>query len=255
MPFIRMQRGIVYGPLKSKRLGRSLGLNLHPSNRKICSFDCIYCHYGRTNVLKNLADRAEMPSVEEICKEVEVALASPIEMDYITFSGNGEPTIHPDFPEIVRNVIALRDKYREGVPIALLTNSTRAVDGEILEAISYLDFPMFKLDAGDRETFVKVNRPADVKALDAIISALATVKEVTIQSLFIDGDVRNIAPTQIESWLEALERIRPKRIQIVSIDWDIPEVGISRIPRDKLEDIACLVRERLPQVSVETFED
>ena len=108
MSSMSLQSGIIYGPILSRRLGRSLGINLLPAKRKVCSFDCVYCQYGYTHDLNLHPMRAELPKPPEVFEAVEAALKKPRSMDYLTFSGNGEPTIHPDFPEIVRGVKATR---------------------------------------------------------------------------------------------------------------------------------------------------
>ncbi len=126
MAMIPLQRGIIYGPVASRRLGRSLGINLLPANCKLCSFDCVYCHYGRTQAKSLHPEEDAFPSVQEVLNAVEAALQGGLDFDYLTFSGNGEPTLHPNFAEIVFEVRILRDRLRPQVKLAVLSNSSTA---------------------------------------------------------------------------------------------------------------------------------
>lgn len=139
-----------------------LGIILLPSRYKLCSFDCLYCHYGRTQV-KTLSPgeehRPDLPSVPAVLQAVEEALRTRRDFDYLTFSGNGEPTLHPHFPEIVSGVSSLRDQFRPEVKLAILSNSTTVHFSPIQEALTLFDAPIMKLDAGDQRTLAGLNRP------------------------------------------------------------------------------------------------
>ena len=156
-----LQDDILYGPIYSRRLGRSLGINLLPTTYKLCSFNCLYCHYGWTDAhtLDVKAHAADLPAAETVVERLRIALRSLLDFDCLTFSGNGEPTLHPQFAEIVDQVVHLRDQYRPDVRLALLSNSTGLLLSGVRECIHRIDLPVFKLDAGTAQTFRKVNRP------------------------------------------------------------------------------------------------
>jgi len=159
MPSIPLQKDIIYGPVLSRRLGRSLGINLLPTDRKVCSFDCVYCQYGRTTEPTFSPGVDDLPTFSDVVAAVEKALKKPHTIDTLTFSGNGEPTLHPQFPEIVRSIKRLRDDFRPEVKLAVLSNSSRVMDSAIVDALSLLDAPMMKLDAGDEITLREINQP------------------------------------------------------------------------------------------------
>ena len=242
---IPLQSGIIYGPVNSRRLGRSLGINLLPSDQKLCSFDCIYCHYGRTKVKNLYPEEGRFRSVEEILEAVEEALKDCRDIDYITFSGNGEATLHPDFPAIVSSVRRLCQELRPEVKMTILSNSTTVHLPHIRDSLALFDAPIMKLDAGDPVTLTRINHPASGMALDRIIEGLKEIPGLIIQSLLIDGEVSNVRDGPYEAWLSALSDIRPVRVQIYSTDRPVPEVGIKRVPPSTLQHIAREIEERI----------
>lgn len=152
MAILPLEAGIIYGPVNSRRLGRSLGINLLPSAYKLCSFDCIYCDYGRTQVKALGAEGTNIPSEQQVLKEVRQALQGLQDIDCLTFSGNGEPTLHPQFPAIVSGVRHLRDTQRPEVKLAVFSNSTTVHLPRVQECLSQLDAAIMKLDAGNAQT-------------------------------------------------------------------------------------------------------
>ncbi|UCE17444.1 MAG: radical SAM protein [Gemmatimonadota bacterium] len=245
-----LQTSCVYGPVNSRRLGSSLGINLLPSDVKLCSFDCVYCHYGVTEV--KTVDQADsvvhFPSLTDVTDELRQALKSFSDRherpEYITFSGNGEPTLHPQFSGIVDEVKALRDQYVPDVPVAVLSNSTTVHLPSVREALMKLDRRIMKLDAGDAETFQAVNRPAPSLDLEEIIEGLCHLKDLSIQSAFMRGGVENIGRRERESWIQALERIKPNDVQMYTIDRPSADGRIERVERSILEEIAQEVADR-----------
>ncbi len=178
----------------SRRFGRSLGINLSPGSCKLCSFNCAYCHYGKTERL--VADarqyKRDLPPYPEIIEAVQEALRSRMELDAVTFSGNGEPTLHPDFPALVEGVIYLRNKYRPRLKIALLSNSTGLGREDVRRAVMKLDLPVFKLDAGTEKTFRKINRPAAGVRFEEIVSHLKSLGNVYLQTILDRRGARRI---------------------------------------------------------------
>lgn len=224
-----LQAGIIYGPVLSRRLGRSMGINLLPTDRKVCSFDCVYCHYGRT-VVKTLAPEDRyFPGVEQVLKAIEEALRVYPEVDYITFSGNGEPTLHPDFPAIASAVSWLRDEYRPGVKLAILSNSTTVHFPRVREVLRIFDAPIMKLDAGDPATLARINCPAAAVKLEYIVEGLKGMPGLIVQSVLVDGQVTNARGESFEAWLAALAEIRPAQVQIYSTERPVPEAGVERV--------------------------
>ncbi len=172
MPVLPLERTIIYGPLRSRRLGLSLGVNLLPPNEKVCSFDCVYCHYGRTTAQTLRPYGLNLPSVPRVRRAVARALRCHPDVTALTFSGNGEPTLYPAFPEIVDQVVSLRRALAPGVKIALFSNATTARRRDIQATLAQFDAPILKLDAGDMETLARINRPVPEVTLDAIVTGL-----------------------------------------------------------------------------------
>ncbi len=240
-----LQEGVIYGPVDSRRLGRSLGINLMPAGRKVCSFDCLYCHYGRTDLKTVEPEAGLLPSPEKVLEEVERALHEYEALDYLTFSGNGEPTLHPHFAEVAREVRRLRDHIRPELRLAVLSNSSTAWNPSVREALEEIDMPIMKLDAGDEETFARLNRPAAKVNLEAIIAGLRGMPKVIIQSVIIDGSPQNLRGEPHRAWLEALVWIRPEAIQIYSTDRPVAEPGVQRVPKEVLIRLASRVEEEI----------
>ena len=218
MPGIILQPGITYGPVLSRRLGRSLGINLLPATHKLCSFDCAYCQYGRTLERTLDPERSELPTSFEVLIAVEKALTKSRTVETITFSGNGEPTLHPDFPEIVQGIKELRDRLRPSAKLALLSNASRISDPLIIKTMEFVDLPMLKLDAGDEKTFLLINKPVDLINFSSILLGMRQVRSLVIQSMLIDGEVANIYGDAYESWVAVIGEIRPERVHLYSAD-------------------------------------
>jgi wyosine [tRNA(Phe)-imidazoG37] synthetase (radical SAM superfamily) len=237
---LSLKPGIIYGPVRSRRLGHSLGVNLMPGTYKFCSFNCVYCHFGWTRQLAvdPTPFIADLPRIADVTAAVEAAARSDTPFDYITFSGNGEATLHPSFPELVDEIIRIRDRYRPGVKTALLSNSTGLIHERVRQAVSKIDFPMFKLDAGTEATFRAINRPADGIDLPGIVERLSSLSDILIQSIMIDGSPSNVTDEELTAYFSLLKRIRPVQVHIYSIDRPVPKTGISLVPPQRLQEIA-----------------
>ncbi len=235
-----LKPGITYGPVNSRRLGRSMGINLMPGTFKLCSFNCIYCHYGWTRIITTDMEpyRDDLPTRTEVVAAVEKALCSSDDFEYITFSGNGEPTLHPDFPELVNDIGQLRDKYRPQVKIGLLSNSTGLERESVRASISGIDFPMFKLDAGIETTFRIINRPAKGVDFHAIVERLSGLSGILIQTVLIDGTPNNTSDEELDAYFALLGRIHPREVHIYSIDRPVPQTDIRLVPPERLRQIA-----------------
>ena len=230
----------VYGPVLSRRLGRSLGINLLSLNCKICSFNCVYCECGPTTHQTLNPDPRLFPDPTDVLLSLEKALKKPHSLDHVTFSGNGEPTLHPEFLEIVKEVIKLVRKYKPNARIALLSNATTLDRKEIVDALKLLDRILLKLDAGDQETFNEVNQPIVGINLTNIIDHMVGLDNLIIQSAFITGNPQNCAPDQLQEWFKAIQKIKAKEVQIYTIERPAWHPGIAKY--DQLENLAQVSR-------------
>ena len=215
---IPLQTGIVYGPMKSRRFGRSLGINLLPENRKVCTFGCLYCQYEDAEK----ESFAEFPSLEQIEEEADAFFSCSISApyDWITIAGNGEPTLYPQFSEAVEILSRLRDQYLYGVPIGILSNASTCGIREIHNALMKLDGRFMKLDAGEKKTFEALNRPRKTDQWTEIIHGLHDLKRCVIQSMFITGSLDNTSEKEISEW-----------IKIINYILSPAEINFSLIPR------------------------
>lgn len=244
MRVLPLERHFVYGPVRSRRLGRSLGINVLPFDHKACSFDCLYCHYGATTGKTLTPDVHDFPGVEQVLKAVEVALRAHPEVDALTFSGNGEPTLHPYFRELVFGVRRLREQLAPQAQLTLFSNATTLHLPQVRAALAWVDAPIMKLDAGDPATFARMDRPAPGISLDAVIAGLQALPDVIIQSVLIDGPVSNVRGAPFEAWVAALAEIRPRQVQIYSTDYPVAEDSVQRVPPYELRRIAEEVARR-----------
>lgn len=216
---------LVYGPINSKRLGRSLGINLSGSHRKLCNFNCIYCFYGQTG---REPQEKDFPKSTDILTAVETTLKSRDGIDWVTFAGNGEPTLHPEFPDIVAKVRRLVEMYKPGLQIAMLSNGSNTSDTKVQNAIEMIDLPIFKVDAGDDQFFSAINRPLNkFLSIDTVLEGLrdlALLNPMTMQSVLFEGAVSNSSGTGYNHWLDALSYIGPRSLQLYTLDFSIGPV-------------------------------
>ena len=244
---------IVFGPVKSRRLGVSLGINLLPTSRKVCNFNCIYCECGWTS--KNInAEKEPLPTRQEVYNALDAKLSSMKSdnraPDVITYAGNGEPTLHPDFPGIIDDSIRLRDKYFPEAKIAVLSNSTSIAKPVVRKALLKVDSNILKLDSAFDLTVKIHNQPRVNMNVEELIKNLEGLKgSLIIQTLFLRGTfqgriIDNTTPEEISAWLKAIERIRPSEVMIYTISRDTPEGGeLHKVPLNELNHIASLVNE------------
>ena len=244
MALLPLKSGVIYGPVNSRRLGRSLGINLLPASHKLCSFDCAYCHYGRTQVKTLCPEEAQFPTVEDVLRAVREGLETHHDIDYLTFSGNGEATLHPRFPQIATGVRRLRDEFNPEVKLTILSNSSTVHLRHIREALTVFEAPIMKLDAGDQKTLARLNRPTRDFNLQHTIEGLKDVPGLIVQSVLVDGPVSNVRGESYRAWLAALSKIGPTQVQIYSTDRPVPDAGIERVPPETLARIAGEVEAR-----------
>ena len=235
----------IFGPIHSRRLGLSLGINLQPADGKICTFDCIYCECGFN------ADRRPSlprPTREEVAKALEIKLKDMAESgrvpDVLTFAGNGEPTAHPHFAEIIDDTIKLRDRYCPQAKVSVLSNSTMLHRKQVHDALMHVDNNILKLDTVSMDYIKKVDRPLlptyDVE--DIIESLKAFNGHVIIQTMFMKGsmngeDVDNVKEEYIKPWLDAVKRIQPMEVMVYTIDRETPDHDLAKATHDELDAI------------------
>ncbi len=226
-----LKRAATYGPVASRRLGRSLGINLLGSAAKVCTFDCLYCQYGWTPPDALAGDaHGRLPGVDEVLAQVEGALARLAEPPaYLTFSGNGEPTLHPRFGAIVDGVRAVRDRLAPSARTAILSNSTRVGDPAVRAALARLDVRIMKLDAGDEATFRRFNRPRGGVTFAQVLEGLRALGGVTVQALFADGPDGNAGSDEVRAWLDAVVSVRPVAAQIYTLARGYPSDRIGPV--------------------------
>lgn len=241
----------VFGPIHSRRLGVSLGINLLPLDGKVCSYDCLYCEAGYN---KQGTGTTGLPEARQMAKELETKLQKMQKEgklpDYITFSGNGEPTMHPQFEEIVKSTVALRDKYAPKAKIAVLTNATRLGDKWVVRALGMVDENILKLDSAVRETQMRLNRPSSRRDNSSrIIENLRQFRNVgIIQTMLVRGyhfgkRIDNTTEKEIDALIEAYRYTSPRRIQLYSIDRSTPCETLEEVPMEELEEIGKRITE------------
>jgi wyosine [tRNA(Phe)-imidazoG37] synthetase (radical SAM superfamily) len=244
MSLLELQQGIIYGPIDSRRLGRSLGLNIMPTTYKLCPFNCVYCHYGWTDIQAlNLSERkGDLPDPEAVAQALRNALEEMSRQgrrpDYVTFSGNGEPTAHPRFAKIVETVRAVRDEIFPGLKIALLTNSTTLEREEICQAIGRVDRPIMKLDAGTEELFRQINRPVTSITLAQVVAGLKRLDRFDTQTVFMRGSVDNSTAEAVKPWMDLVDQVRPTEAQIYTVDRWPADPSLEKVNKERLQEIA-----------------
>lgn len=241
---------IIFGPVWSRRLGESLGINLLPANRKVCNFNCVYCECGLT---PDETLFSEFPSRTDV-KELLTARLKEIKkngeyLNSITFAGNGEPTLHPDFAGIMSDTVEVRREIFPEAKITVLSNATRAGIKNIFDALSHADLNILKLDSAIESTLLHINCPNGNFDFHGLIDSLKQFKgKLIIQTLFFRGsfmgfDIDNSTPDEIVAWLKVIDSLRPECVMIYSLARDTPLPGLKRIGADELSAIAGQVEE------------
>lgn len=236
----------IFGPVYSRRLGISLGINLLPNDAKICNFDCIYCECGWSdkNTIRQKNFQTRQTVAEELEKKLKNMQQNNASLDVITFAGNGEPTIHPDFSEIIEDTIKLRNQYFPQVKISVLTNATTLSNQKTIKALQKIELPILKLDSAYEETIKKLNQPLGNFSLAKLIKNLKDYNnKLIIQTLFVKGTyngktIDNTTEKEITAWLKLLKELSPEKVMIYTIARDTPVETLEKIPIEKLKEIA-----------------
>ncbi|WP_373828781.1 radical SAM protein [Bacteroides heparinolyticus] len=247
----------IFGPVHSRRLGVSLGINLLPADGKICTFDCIYCECGFN------ADRRSkqpLPTREEVRTALEARLQDMLQNgpapDVLTFAGNGEPTAHPRFPEIITDTLALRDRYFPNAKVSVLTNSTFIHKPAVFEALNKVDNNILKLDTVDEAYIRELDRPTGSYSVNKIIESMKAFKgNCIIQAMFLKGsyagkNMDNTSDKYVLPWLEAVKEIAPRQVMIYTIDRETPGQDLRKATHEELDRIATLIKKEGIEVSI-----
>ncbi len=241
--------GIAYGPVRSRRLGSSLGVNLLGAV-KICSFDCPYCELGLTQIRMNqLKADLPFPSVSDVDAGIRIRLREIINnqqtIDAITIAGNGEPTLHPEFLECVEAILAARNELMPATKVIALTNGAHCDNKRVVHGLNQLDERMVKIDAGSEGTFKRINKPLVRANLSKITNGARKLKDIVVQSLFVQGSVDNTSLEDIEEWLEIVGIVQPRVVHLTTIS-RIPAIpGLKRADEDTLYTIASRLKRKL----------
>ncbi len=230
---IPLQSSVVYGPVLSRRLGRSLGVNLLPLGTKICNFNCVYCQYGTDR-----SPTKDFPDARDIIDQVEEVIGREPEIDHITFSGNGEPTLHPKFSVIVDSIKKMRDVIMPHVPIALLTNGTGFRNIKKREALRQIDKVIVKLDAGNDALFQRINQPADSLPLKDHLKCIKLQAPLYTQTCFFENSPGNCDKPALAAWYDAIKMLKPRLAQVYSLDRPTDRSDLRRVGIEQLREIA-----------------
>ncbi len=235
---MNLQQGIVYGPVRSRRLGTSLGINLAPTGRKTCNYNCAYCQYGWTE----FPAAGSFPRPSDVIDAVDAALAQTPDVESITVAGNGEPTLHPGFAPIAEGLFHVRNRRAPNAKLTLLSNGSTLNRLDVVYSLPRFDKRCMKLDAGDATTFRLMN--AASISLGRLVSDLRSVGRLTLQSMFVrDADrmIDNTTPRAVTAWLDAVHQVRPASVDLYTLARPPARASLVPVPRAVLETIAARV--------------
>ncbi len=239
---VMLREETVFGPIRSRRLGNSLGINLLPTKGKICNFDCIYCECGWN---ADGRDDTVLPTAAQVRSALEDKLCALMlegtPVDSITFSGDGEPTLNPEVPRIIDDTIKLRDAYFPAAKVSVLSNATRVHVPEVFEALRKVDNPCMKIDAPTDELAALINRPAPGYSVARVVEGLKRFEgDFVLQTMFLRSpDFDSAAPEVLDGWMEIVRTLRPRLIQVYSIDRPTPMSGLQKYSVDQMRELVA----------------
>lgn len=230
----------VFGPIRSRRLGVSLGINLLPSDGKVCNFDCIYCECGWN---RDGAGGGPLPTAAEVRTALKSKLESLgdwcAEVDSITFSGDGEPTLNPDFPQIIDDTLALRDEFCPGASVSVLSNATRVDRQEIFRALRKVDNPIMKIDAPTTALAARINRPAPGYDVSRVVKSLEKFGgDFVLQTMFLRSELfDSSSPEVLGGWMDIVRTLKPRKVMVYTVDRPTPASCISKLSVGEMESL------------------
>ena len=235
-----MREELVFGPIFSRRLGASLGINLLPEKGKLCNFDCIYCECGWN---KDGLDDKKIPTAEEfrhsMTEKLKQCAADGIRIDSITFSGDGEPTLNPSFPEIVDICLSLRDEYYPEAKVSVLSNATRIGRPGVFEALRKVDNPILKIDAPTDELIARINKPSGHYRVEEVIGNLKKFDgDFILQTMFLKSqDFDSASPEVLDGWMDIVRELKPREIMVYTLDRETPQKGLVKYSVEQMEEL------------------
>ena len=230
----------MFGPIRSRRLGSSLGINLLPEKGKICNFDCIYCECGWN---RDGRGDTKLPTAAMLRRALKAKLedckAKDIPIDSITFSGDGEPTINPAFPEIIDITLALRDRYYPSALVSVLSNATMIGKPEVFEALMKVDNPILKLDAPTDELVEKINQPQGTYHVADVVENLKRFEgDLVLQTMFLRSkDFDSSDPVQLAAWMDIVRMLGPREVMVYTLDREAPAEGLVKFTVEEMKDL------------------
>ena len=235
-----MREELVFGPIHSRRLGSSLGINLLPTKGKLCNFDCVYCECGWNK--DGRGDR-RLPTSEELHETLEAKLKecreSGTPIDSITFSGDGEPTLNPDFAEIIDITTALRDRYFPQAKVSVLSNATRLFREDVFEALRKVDNPILKIDAPTDGLACRINQPQGEYHVDDIVADLMRFEgNFVLQTMFLRSpSFDSSSPEVLEGWMNIVRKLKPREVMVYTLDREIPAEGLEKFSVEEMGEL------------------
>lgn len=235
-----MREELVFGPIHSRRLGSSLGINLLPTKGKLCNFDCIYCECGWNK--DGRGDR-RLPSADDLQLALEAKLKEcreqGVPIDSITFSGDGEPTLNPDFARIIDITVALRDKYFPEAKVSVLSNATRVFRDDVFEALKKVDNPILKIDAPTDALAGRINQPqGEYHVEDVVADLMKFGGNFVLQTMFLRcGSFDTSSPEVLEGWMNIVRKLKPREVMVYTLDREAPAQGLEKFSAEEMRDL------------------
>lgn len=231
---------IVFGPIFSRRLGSSLGVNILPSKGKLCNFDCVYCECGwnkdgiSDNIFPRLGDVAAALEAK-----MRAVLAEGKNVDSITFSGNGEPTMNPDFAEIIDVTLELRNRFFPHAKVSVLSNATLAGRPKVMEALLKVDNPIMKIDASSDDLVRMINKPTGYYSLASVVDNLRKFEgRFVLQTMFLkSADFDTAAPEPLKAWMDIVRELHPREIMVYTIDRETPDKTLGKYTVEQMREL------------------
>ncbi|MBN1540975.1 radical SAM protein [candidate division KSB1 bacterium] len=256
---VDLRKEIIYGPLESDRLGNYLGVNLLPTHFKLCPYNCVYCGHTSPGLypidLHEFED--EIPAVDTVLEQLEAGLKKELEIDYLFFCGQGEPTVHPRFREIIAGVAQLRDELAPSLDICVLSNGAWLNREEIAQAFSLVDVPIFKLDVGLERLWKKIYRPMTGLKFKEVIAGMQTQKRFYLQSVFFEGSVHNSDEENLEAWADLVGDLKPVSVQLFTLQERPGKKAYRPLALPRLHEIGQYLQEKtgVPYCVYRTLEE
>lgn len=239
---------IVFGPIFSRRLGSSLGVNILPSVGKLCNFDCVYCECGWNR--DGAVEGRRFPSLHEVemalTEKIQKAASEGVPVDSITFSGNGEPTMHPDFARIIDVTLKLRDEYFPYAKVSVLSNATLLGRDDVAQALKRVDNPILKIDASQQELVEQINKPVGTYRLDDVLENMKKFEgNFILQTMFLkSADFDTVASGALEAWMDIVRMLKPRQVMVYTIDRETPDKSLEKYT---VEEMTAMVQPLLDE--------